>query len=84
MEQIIKIDSAGGINLPRDVVAALDLGAEDRLMVTCGPDTIVIKKVSSGTLEERFRKLSDRAARQFEERHVTESDLAEAVAWSRK
>jgi bifunctional DNA-binding transcriptional regulator/antitoxin component of YhaV-PrlF toxin-antitoxin module len=84
MEQIVKIDSAGGISLPRDVVAALDLREEDRLMVTSGPDAIVIKKVSAGTLEERFRSLADRVARQFEEKKIAKEDVAEAVAWSRK
>jgi antitoxin component of MazEF toxin-antitoxin module len=84
MEQIITIDSAGGISLPPDVVAALDLRDEDRLMVTSGPDAIVIRKISAGTLEERFRGLADRVARQFEEKKIAEEDVAEAVAWSRK
>ena len=80
MEQIIKIDSAGEINLPQ----GLDLHEEDRLMVTSGPDAIVIKKISAGTLEERFRSLAERVGRQFEGRNVTEVDVDEAVAWSRK
>lgn len=84
MEQIIKIDSAGGVNLPQDIVASLDLHEEDRLMVTSGPDAIVIKKISAGTLEERFRSLAERVGRQFEGRNVTEADVDEAVAWSRK
>lgn len=84
MGQIITIDSAGGISLPSDVVAALDLRDEDRLMVTSGPDAIVIRKISAGTLEERFRGLADRVARQFEEKKIAEKDVAEAVAWSRK
>jgi len=84
MEQIIKIDSAGEINLPQDIVASLVLHEEDRLMVTSGPDAIVIKKISAGTLEERFRSLAERVGRQFEERNVTEANVDEAVAWSRK
>ena len=84
MEQIIKIDSAGEINLPQDIVASLVLHEEDRLMVTSGPDAIVIKKISAGTLEERFRSLTQRVGRQFEERNVTEADVDKAVAWSRK
>ena len=84
MEQIIKIDSAGEINLPQDIVAGLVLHEEDRLMVTSSPDAIVIKKISAGTLEERFRSLAERVGRQFEERNVTEADVDEAVAWSRK
>jgi bifunctional DNA-binding transcriptional regulator/antitoxin component of YhaV-PrlF toxin-antitoxin module len=84
MEHIIKIDSAGEINLPQDIVACLDLHEEDRLMVTSGPDAIVIKKISAGTLEDRFRNLAARVGRQFEERNVTEADVDEAVACSRK
>lgn len=84
MEQIIKIDSAGEINLPQGIVDSLDLHEEDRLIVTSGPDAIVIKKISAGTLEERFRSLAERVGRQFEERNVTEADVDEAVAWSRK
>ena len=84
MEQIIKIDSAGEINLPQDIVASLVLHEEDRLMVTSGPDAIVIKKISAGTLEERFRSLAERVCRQFEGRNVTEVAVDEAVAWSRK
>ena len=84
MEQIIKIDSAGEINLPQDIVASLVLHEEDRLMVTSGPDAIVIKKISAGTLEDRFRSLAERVGRQFEARNVTEVDVDEAVAWSRK
>ncbi len=84
MEQIIKIDNSGGINLSQDVVAILDLRKDDRLLVTSGPDVIVIKKISAGTLEERFRGLAERVGRQFEERKVSEEDVAEAVAWSRK
>ena len=84
MEQIIKIDSAGEINLPQGIVASLDLHEEDRLMVTSGPDAIVIKKISAGTLEGRFRNLAARVGRQFEERNVAEADVDEAVAWSRK
>ena len=84
MEQIIKIDSAGEINLPQDIVASLVLHEEDRFMVTSGPDAIVIKKISAGTLEERFRSLAERVGRQFEGRNVTEVAVDEAVAWSRK
>jgi bifunctional DNA-binding transcriptional regulator/antitoxin component of YhaV-PrlF toxin-antitoxin module len=84
MEQIVKIDSAGGINLPQDIVAALDLRGEDRLMVTSSPDAIVIKKITAGTLEERFRGVAERVGRQFSEKKITETDVAEAVAWSRK
>lgn len=84
MEQIIKIDSAGEINLPQGIVDSLDLHEEDRLMVTSGPDAIVIKKISAGTLEDRFRNLATRVGRQFEEKNVTEADVEEAVAWSRK
>jgi antitoxin component of MazEF toxin-antitoxin module len=84
MEQIVKIDSAGGISLPRDVVDALNLSGEDRLLVTSGPEAIVIRKVSAGTLEERFRGLADRVSRRFAERGVAESDVDEAVSWSRK
>ena len=74
MEQIIKIDSAGEINLPQDIVASLVPHKEDRLMVTSGPDAIVIKKISAGTLEERFRSLAGRVDRQFEERNVTAAE----------
>ncbi len=84
MEQIIKIDNSGEINLSQEVVAILDLRKDDRLLVTSGPDAIVIKKISAGTLEERFRGLAERVGRQFEERKVSEEDVAEAVAWSRK
>ena len=53
-------------------------------MVTSSSDTIVIKKITAGTLGERFRALAERVSRQFEERGVTEADVAEAVVWSRK
>ena len=84
MEQIIKIGKAGGINLPQEILATLDLRGEDRLMVTSSSDTIVIKKITAGTLGERFRALAERVSRQFEERGVTEADVAESVLWSRK
>ena len=84
MEQTVKVDSAGSICLPRDVVDALNLSEKDRLLVTSGPDAIVIRKVSSGKLEERFSRLAERVSRQFQERGVSESDVGEAVSWSRK
>lgn len=84
MEQIVKIDSGGGIRLPRDVVEALNLRGDDRLLVASGPEAIVIRKVSTGTLEERFRGLAERVSRQFTEAGVSESDVGEAVSWSRK
>ncbi|MFH0730121.1 MAG: hypothetical protein V2B19_27725 [Pseudomonadota bacterium] len=84
MEQVIKIDRAGEIHLPREILATLDLRAEDRLMVTSSADTIVIKKITTGTLGERFRTMAERVSRQFEERGVTQADVAEAVTWSRK
>jgi antitoxin component of MazEF toxin-antitoxin module len=84
MEQIIKINNTGGINLPQDIVATLDLCGGDRLMVASGPDAIVIKKISAGNLEERFHGLAERVRRQFEEKKITEEDVAEAIVWSRK
>jgi hypothetical protein len=65
-------------------LATLNLSGEDRLMVMSSSDTIVIKKITVGTMGERFRTLAERVSRQFEERGVTEADVAEAVAWSRK
>ena len=84
MEQIIKIGKAGEINLPQEILASLDLRREDRIIVTSSTDTIVIKKITAGNLEERFRTLAKQVSRQFEERGVTEADVAEAIAWSRK
>lgn len=84
MEQIIKVSDVGNLNLPRELLAPLDLQKDDSLMVFSSREGLVIKKMATKPLKDRFLQLSDSVQAQFREQGVTEQDVAEAVAWSRK
>ena len=84
MERITQIDKSGTLSLPKEVVEPLDCKEDDKLMVFSSKSAIVIKKVGSATLAERFEKLADEVEIQFKKRGLTEEDVQEAVTWGRR
>jgi bifunctional DNA-binding transcriptional regulator/antitoxin component of YhaV-PrlF toxin-antitoxin module len=84
MERITQIDKAGTLNLPKEVVEPLECEADDKLMVFSSKSAIVIKKIGSANLGERFGRLADEMETQFKKRGVTEEDVKEAVKWGRR
>ena len=45
MEQIIKVEKTGTLNLPKNVIEPLELKKDDRLVVFSCENGIVIKKI---------------------------------------
>ena len=84
MERITQIDKSGTLNLPKEVLEPLECKEDDKLMVFSSRSAIVIKKIGSANLGERFERLADDVGKQFKERGVTEEDVQEAVTWGRK
>jgi len=84
MEQIIKIEQPGTLNLPKKVIDPLELKKDDRLVVFSDKNGIVIKKVAAVALKDRFEKLAGEIEAQFKKQGVTEADVLKAVEWSRK
>jgi bifunctional DNA-binding transcriptional regulator/antitoxin component of YhaV-PrlF toxin-antitoxin module len=84
MERITRTDKSGALNLPKEVVEPLEIREDDKLMVFSSRSAIVIKKIGSPTLGERFERLADELETQFKKRGVTEKDVQEAVKWGRE
>ncbi len=84
MERITQIDKAGTLSLPKEVVELLECKEDDKLMVFSSRSAIVIKKIGSATLGERFERLANEVEDQFEKRGVAEKDVQEAVKWGRR
>jgi len=84
VEQIIKIDKTGTLNLPKKIIEPLELKEDDRLMVFSCEDGIVIKKIPSVPLAEQFRKLASDVEARFKKQGVTKEDVSKAVEWARK
>ena len=84
MERIAHIDKSGTLNLPKEVLEPLECSGEDKLMVFSSKSAIVIKRVGSAPLPERFDRLTDVIEAQFREQGVSEKDVQEAVTWGRK
>lgn len=84
MEQIIKVEKTGTLNLPKNVIEPLELKKDDRLVVFSCENGIVIKKISTVPLAEQFKKLTDDAEARFKKQGVTEKDISKAVEWARK
>jgi bifunctional DNA-binding transcriptional regulator/antitoxin component of YhaV-PrlF toxin-antitoxin module len=84
MERITQVDKAGNLNLPKEVVEPLEIKKDDKLMVFSSKSAIVIKKVGSPTLGERFERLADQLENQFKKQGIAEKDVQEAVKWGRE
>jgi hypothetical protein len=84
MERITQIDKSGTLNLSKEVIEPLGCQEDDKLMVFSSKSAIVIKKIGSASLGERFERLADDVGTQFKKRGVTEEDVQEAVRWGRR
>lgn len=84
MERITQIDKSGSLSLPKEVVEPLEIKEDDKLMVFSSRSAIVIKKIGSPTLGERFERLADELEIQFRKQGVAEKDVQEAVKWGRE
>jgi len=84
MERITQIDKSGALNLPKEIIEPLECKGDDKLMVFSSRSAIVIKRIASASLPERFDKLADEIEAQFRKRGVAERDVQEAVTWGRK
>lgn len=84
MEQIIKVEKTGTLNLPKTVLEPLELKKDDRLVVFNCEDGIVIKKILTAPLTEQFKKLASDVEARFKKQGVTEEDVPKAVEWARK
>ena len=84
MEQIIKVDKFGNFKLPAAIKKSLKLKKDDNLLVFSGSDSILIKKMDSQSLKQRFIQLSETVEGKFSQARVTKDDVAKAVQWARK
>ena len=84
MEQIIKVDKSGNFKLPAAIKKSLKLKKDDNLLVFSGSDSILIKKMDSQSLKQRFIQLSETVEGKFSQARVTKDDVAKAVQWARK
>ena len=84
MERITQVDKSGTLKLPKEVIEALGCDQDDKLMVFTSESTIVIKKIGTANLKERFERLADEVETQFKKQGVKEKDIQEAMTWGRR
>jgi len=84
MEKVITVDESGNFKIPSEIERSLDLRKDDKLFVLDGKDFIIIKKMKQPSLSERYITLSNKIAKNFEEKGVNEADVAEAIKWARE
>jgi len=81
MERITQIDKSGALNLPKEIIEPLECKEDDKLIVFSSKNAIVIKRIASASLPQRFERLADEVEAQFLKRGVAEKDVEEAVRW---
>jgi bifunctional DNA-binding transcriptional regulator/antitoxin component of YhaV-PrlF toxin-antitoxin module len=84
MERVTQIDKSGALNLPKEIIEPLGCKGDDKLMVFSSKNAIVIKRIASASLPERFERLADEVETQYRKCRVAEKDVEEAVTWARK
>ena len=84
MEKIVTVNRSGNFKIPPEIKDSLSLKKDDKLLVFNDKQSIIIRKISRPSLQERFDELSKKTAAKFRKQGVSKSDVAKAVQWARK
>lgn len=81
--EIINVSTKGQVVLPAEMRQKLDINVGDKLLVYCGEDSILIKKVSMPSKEE-FESSIEKNMKMAKAAGLTEQDVLDAVKESRR
>lgn len=70
--------------LKAEIFEHLDLASGDALVLIEGNDFVLVKRVMTPALMERFEKLASETREHFEELGIEPEDVERAVRWARE
>ncbi len=84
MDKLLKLDKTGDSRLLKEIKKSLGLKLNDELILFCGKDYMIIKKILKPSLSERFKNLSKKIEKRFKKEGLEEDVIDEAIKWTRK
>lgn len=84
MEKLLRLDETDDKMLVKEIKKSLGLKFDDELFLFSGKDCLVIKKIQRLTVADRFRDLSSKVEKRFNDKGLKEDVVDEAIKWARK